>query len=113
MGFLNDFVDSATTTLTNAGKNVLSNVSQVVGGLSAISPNLSQVASLGQLGKTNFGIPTGLVPGASGVDTKPPSKTAKPLKQLEEKWDRPQPNLLFDYSVYNYHLTLSVISQNN
>lgn len=102
---LGNIVNAATTTIGNVAKNVLSNVSQVTGGLSAVTNNLAAVKNLAQSGLPNI---SQLAPSAGGK-----SSTAKSVQSLDEKWDRPQPNKLFDYSVYNYHFTLSVISTGN
>lgn len=102
---LGNIVNAATTTIGNVAKNVLSNVSQVTGGLSAVTNNLAAVKNLAQSGLPNI---SQSAPSASGNNV-----TAKSVQSLDEKWDRPQPNKLFDYSVYNYHFTLSVISTGN
>lgn len=102
---LGNIVNAATTTIENVAKNVLSNVSQVAGGLSAVTNNLAAVKKLAQSGLPNIS------QSASSVEGK--SSTAKSVQTLDEKWDRPQPNKLFGYSVYNYHFTLSVISTGN
>lgn len=102
---LGNIVNAATTTIGNVAKNVLSNVSQVTGGLSAVTNNLAAVKNLAQSGLPNI---SQSAPSARGNNS-----TAKSVQSLDEKWDRPQPNKLFDYSVYNYHFTLSVISTGN
>ena len=102
---LGNIVNAATTTIGNVAKNVLSNVSQVTGGLSAVTNNLTAVKNLAQSGLPNI---SQSAPSARGNNS-----TAKSVQSLDEKWDRPQPNKLFDYSVYNYHFTLSVISTGN
>lgn len=102
---LGNIVNAATTTIGNVAKNVLSNVSQVTGGLSAVTNNLAAVKNLAQSGLPNI---SQLAPSAGKNNS-----TAKSVQSLDEKWDRPQPNKLFDYSVYNYHFTLSVISTGN
>lgn len=111
MNLLNNFVDAATTTISGAVKNVLSNVSQVTNGLNAITSGANTLGQVSRQGVTNLGIPNNLVPGVPGVSSGGRSSSGSPLKQLDGIYDRPQPNKLFDYSVYNYHFTLSVISK--
>lgn len=119
MSFLNSLVDAATT-IGNTARNVLSNASQVTSGFTAVANNAaSSIKQLGQLGQTNLGLPTNLVPGlnalssnlnSSSITTRNPSQGFS-LPQVKEGDKGIMPNELFDYSVYNYHFTLSVLSK--
>ena len=115
MNFLNSLVDAATVT-GNAVKNVLSNASQVTSGFTAIANNAqNSIRQLGQLGQTNLGLPTNLVSGVtsnlSEATTTRNSSQGFKLPEVRENDQGIIDNELFDYSLYNYHFTLSVLSK--
>lgn len=115
MNFLNSLVDAATVT-GNAVKNVLSNASQVTSGFTAIANNAqNSIRQLGQLGQTNLGLPTNLVSGVtSNLSESTTTRNSSQGFKLPEVRENDQgiiDNELFDYSLYNYHFTLSVLSK--
>jgi len=116
MNFLNSFVDAATT-VGNTARNVLSNVSQVASGFNSITNNVQDSFNqLKKLGQTNLGISTNLTPGDASVAGFDFTSSSTGATGTQQSTAARGPsgiltNDLFEYSLYNYHFTLSVLSK--
>lgn len=123
MGFLNTALNVANT-LNSGNRNVLSNVTQVTSGFTAVANNMaSSLKQMAQLGQTNLGLPNALKAGfdpSTGAGEFGSNLFPGLTRNASQGFKLPEVNAtdkgildneLFDYSVYNYHFTLSVLSK--
>ena len=115
--------DVATST-GNTNRNVLQNISQVTGGLSNVSNSLP-IKEFSRIGLTNLGNvnPVSKIPelpttseGQNFIDVSGSNDENIPRVDVSGTNNPPAPkgilpNELFEYSICNYHFTLSVLSK--